>query len=218
MIVLMIVRTFRNVVLAARRLRRNDEAVAAVEFALIVPFLITLYFGSIEAAALYTVDKRIDSISSTIGDLVAQWDPEDGSITTGTSGTLTDYMNASTGILSPYSTSGLKIVVSYVQVKNDGTTKIWWSKPNAAGTAKSGSYTDLAASSNAQMNTVSRGGCVIAAEVTYSYLPLLGQVFKTALNLKHTNYFLPRFGSTDPIRLDTSTTTSVPADACTKQT
>ena len=113
----MIGRTLRNVVLAVGRLRRNDEAVAAVEFALIVPFLITLYFGSIEAAALYAVDKRVDSISSTIGDLFAQWDPEDGKISTGSTSTWTNYINASTGIMSPYSTSGLKIVVSFVQVK-----------------------------------------------------------------------------------------------------
>jgi Flp pilus assembly protein TadG len=211
----MIGRALRNIVLAARRLRRDDEAVAAVEFALIVPFLITLYFGSIEAAALFTVDKRIDSISSTIGDLVAQWDPDEGDLTTGTSGTLTDYMNASTGILSPYSTSGLKIVVTLVQVKDNGTTRILWSKANAAGTAKTDTtYTDLASTSNTQMNTVSRGGCVIAAEVSYSYLPLLGQVFKVALNLKHTNYFLPRFGSSSPIDLDTTT---LAANSCTNQ-
>jgi Flp pilus assembly protein TadG len=161
------------------------------------------------------VDKRIDSISSTIGDLVAQWDPAEGDLTTGTSGTLTDYMNASTGILSPYSTSGLKIVVTLVQVKDNGTTRILWSKANAAGTAKTGTtYTDLASTSNTQMNTVSRGGCVIAAEVSYSYLPLLGQVFKVALNLKHTNYFLPRFGSSAPIDLDTTT---LAANSCTNQ-
>ena len=212
------IRTIKNFILVVRRFRNEERAVAAVEFALIVPFLITLYFGSLEAAALFTVDKRINSISSTIGDLVAQWDPDDGNLTTGTGGTLTDYLNASTGILAPYSTTGLKIVVTMVQVKNTGVTRVVWSKANGAGTAKTvgNSYTNLG--STTQMNAVSRGGCVIAAEVTYSYLPVLGQVFKTALNLVHTNYFLPRFGSVDPIKLDTSTTTTVPADACTKQT
>jgi Flp pilus assembly protein TadG len=210
------IRQIRNIVLRARGIGANEEAVAAVEFALIVPFLITLYFGSIEAAALFTVDKRVSSISSTIGDLVAQWDPEDGDLTTGTGGTLTDYLNASTGIMSPYSTVGLKVVVTLVQVKNDGTTKVLWSKANAAGTAKTtgATYADLGTTSTTQMNTVSRGGCVIAAEVTYSYLPVLGQVFDVAVNLKHTNYFLPRFGSTSPIDLDT---TSLASTACTNQ-
>lgn len=209
-------RAVRSLILVVRRFREEERAVAAVEFALIVPFLITLYLGSMEAAALFTVDKRVNSISSTVGDLVAQWDPDDGDLTTGSSsGTLTDYLNASTGILAPYSTSGLKIVVSLVQVKNTGVTKVLWSKANAAGTVKTtgSTYADLG--STTQMNIVSKGGCVIAAEVSYSYLPVLGQVFKTALNLKHTNYFLPRFGSTKPIDLDT---TSLANDACTNQT
>lgn len=207
----------KNAVLAVRRLRRNDEAVAAVEFALIVPFLITLYFGSIEAAALFTVDKRLSSISSTIGDLVAQWDPSDGDLTTGTGGTLTDYLNASTGIMTPYSTTGLKIVVTLVQVKNDKSTKVLWSKANSAGAPKTtgAAYTDLSQTNAPQMNDAAKGGCVVAAEVTYSYLPMLGQVLKVALNLKHTNYFLPRFGSSAPIDTDTTT---LATDACTNQT
>lgn len=206
-------RSLQNMVLSLRRFGSNERAVAAVEFALILPFLITLYFGSMEAAALFTVDKRIGSISSTIGDLVAQWDPDYAKLSTGTGGSLTDYMNASTAILSPYSTAGLKIVVSFVKVKaSDGTTTVLWSRANAAGTAKTANatYSDLGTGS--EMNKVSRGGCVIAAEVSYSYRPMLGQVFKSAITLKHTNYFLPRFGSADPINLDTTT---LSATACT---
>ena len=207
----------QNIVLTVRRLHREEEAVAAVEFALIVPFLITLYLGSIEAAALFTVDKRVSSISATVGDLVAQWDPEeDGAIGTGTGGDMADYMSASSGIMAPYSTTGLQIVVSLVQVKNNGNTKTLWSTANAAGTAKTvdAAYTDSSIASTTQMNSVSRGGCVIAAEVTYSYLPVLGAVFETTFTLKHTNYFLPRFGSSEPIDLDTK---NVPTNGCTNQ-
>ncbi|OJX55267.1 TadE/TadG family type IV pilus assembly protein [Devosia sp. 66-22] len=213
----MIVTALQNAVLSLRRIRRDDRAVAAVEFALIVPLLITLYLGSIEAAALFTVDKRVSSISSTIGDLVAQWDPEkEGALSTGTGGKLTDYMNASTGIMSPYTTSGLKIVVSLVQVKNNGDTKTLWSTANT-GSAKTlnAAYSDASIATSTRMNQVSRGGCVIAAEVTYSYLPVLGAVFTTAINLRHTNYFLPRFGSSEPIDLDTQ---NVAANGCTNQT
>jgi Flp pilus assembly protein TadG len=196
----------------AARFRRGEDATAAVEFALIVPFLIALYFGSIEAAALFTADKRINSISATVGDLVSQWDPDDGNLTTGTNGTLTDYFNAATGIMTPYSTVGLKIVVSLVEVKSDGTTKVLWSKANSYGTARTANSSFTPLTSTSQMNSISRGGCVVAAEVSYSYKPLLGYVFKTALNLAHTNYFLPRFGATDPIDLDTTSLTST---ACT---
>lgn len=207
----------KNLVLLLRRFRRSERAVAAVEFALVVPLLITLYLGSIEAASLFTVDKRVSSISSTIGDLVAQWNPEkEGVLTTGVGGDLTDYMNASTGIMTPYPTTDLQIVVSLVQVKNDGTTEILWSTANAAGTAKTAgqAYTDASIASTTKMNEVSRGGCVIAAEVTYSYLPMLGVVFETELNMRHTNYFLPRYGSVEPIQIPSPT---IAADACTNQ-
>jgi Flp pilus assembly protein TadG len=191
------------------RFRRNERGVAAVEFALIVPLMLALYFGSIEAAALFTADKRVNSISATVGDLVAQWDTDDGKLPTAT---MTDYLAAATGIMTPYSTTGLQIVVTLVKVKADGSTVVLWSKANSAGTAKTpgNSYAGLTAST--MINQVSRGGCIIAAETSYSYLPILAQVFKTAVNLSHTNYFLPRFGSTEAMNLQD---TSVAATACT---
>jgi Flp pilus assembly protein TadG len=213
----MLAAALRNAVLAVHRLRHDERATAAVEFTLVLPILILLYLGSIEAAALFSVDKRVSSISSTVADLVAQWDPEtEGALTTGVGGTLTDYMNASTGIMAPYSTTGLTIIVSLVQVKNNGTTRVLWSKANSGAAKTVGqSYGDPSIATATEMNEVSRGGCVIASEVTYSYLPVLGAVFTTAINLKHTNYFLPRFGSNEPIDLDTN---DIASNACTNQT
>src|SRR6201999_1715686 len=102
------------------RFRRDDKAVAAVEFALIMPFLIALYMGSIEASALFTADKRVNTISATLGDLVSQWDPQDGSIP---ATTLSGYFAAATGIITPYSSTGVKQVISLIYVSSTGTTK-----------------------------------------------------------------------------------------------
>jgi len=201
-----LVRQLRSIM---ERFAREDRAVAAVEFALIMPFLITLYFGSIEAAALFTADKRVNSISATVGDLISQWDPKSGLLP---SATINDYLAASSGIMTPYTTAGLKIVVSLVEVKSDGTTKVLWSKANSNGTVRTvnSSFSPLTAAS--MMNQVSRGGCVVAAETSYLYKPILGQVFTSSVTLGHTNYFLPRYGSTTPIDLDTTT---LAATACT---
>lgn len=192
-----------------RSFSRREEGVAAVEFALILPFLMALYFGSMEAAALFTADKRVNSISSTVGDLITQWDPNDGKIP---SSTLNDYFAAAAKLITPYSATGVKIVVSLIEVKSNGTTKVLWSQAYGGGTTwtVNGSYTPL--TSGSQMNQVARGGCVLAAETSYSYKPVLGQVFTSALNLKHTNYFLPRYGAAYPIDLST---TSLASNACT---
>jgi Flp pilus assembly protein TadG len=202
-----------------RRFRREDEAVAAVEFALILPFLVTLYLGSIEAASLFTVDKRVNSLSATMGDLVAQWNAEDdGTLTTVE---LNKYMAAAQGILAPYSSTGVQIVVSFVEVSKaasegqGGTTKVLWSRANAAGTKKTTGqpYTELAITTEMNKLIAKAGGCVVAAEVKYSYTPVLGQVFKTAITMTHTNYFLPRFGDSFPIQLESET--AIDAKECT---
>ena len=190
----------------------DERAVAAVEFALIMPFLLALYFGSMEASALFTVDKRVNTISVTLGDLIAQWDPDDGTIP---AATLTTYFAAATGLITPYSSTGLKQVVSLVFVKSDGTTKVLWSTQTGGGTTRTvgAAYTPLSSTGSNQMtNTVAGGGCHVAAETSYSYQPLLGQVFKSALNLAHTNYFIPRYGATGVINLSTTSLTST---ACT---
>jgi Flp pilus assembly protein TadG len=202
------------------RFRHDERGNAAVEFALIIPFLITLYFGSLEGGAAFMADKRINSISATIGDLVGQWDPaNDGTapnhyLTTGTGGTLQGYFTAATGILAPYPTTGVKIVVSLVWVKSDGTSKVIWSKSNDSVNApprtQGASFGPLykTGTTPTEMNITAQGGCVIASEVSYSYKPLLGVVFNTTLNLSHTNYFIPRYGATNTIKVDTPTVAS----------
>jgi Flp pilus assembly protein TadG len=198
------------------RFGKNERATAAVEFALITPFLLTLYLGSMEAGALFTVDKRVNTISATVGDLVGQWDPDDGKLyTTATTDTLQTYFAAAKGIMAPYSTTGVKQVVSLIFVKSDGTTKVIWSKANGTGaTARTqgASYSALGAST--MTNQVARGGCIIASEMSYSYKPLLGAVFTVALNLSHVNYFIPRYGATTTIQVD-SPTLAHPDTACT---
>jgi Flp pilus assembly protein TadG len=182
------------------RFRRHEGATAAVEFALIMPFLITLYFGSMEGSALFTADRRVNTISATVGDLVSQWDPDEGAMSVST--TLNDYFAAAQALMFPMSTTGLKQVVTYVQVKSDGTTVIIWSKAYNGGTARTvGNSYPLPASK--MMNTVARGGYIIAAETYYSYKPLLGVVFPTAISLYHENIYLPRFGNTSQITLST---------------
>ena len=197
------------------KFRADQQAVAAVEFALIMPYLLALYFGSKEASVLFTADKRVNSISSTVGDLVSQWDPSDGNLPDAT--TLQGYFAAAKGLIAPYSNTNLTQVVSLIFVKSDGTTKVLWSRAYGGGTARTAglSYAPLALGNAAMMNTISRGGCIVAAEASYSYKPLLGEVFPTALTLSHINYFIPRNGATVVIRLDTTSTASVPTTACT---
>lgn len=169
------------------RFMRAEAAVASIEFALILPVLITLYFGTFEGSALYSADRRVATIAGTVGDLVAR---QKNSITTAT---LNDYFQASAQIIKPYSGSGLTQVVSFLSVTAAGVATVSWSRGYNGGTARTaGSTYDL--SSVPQMKSLALGNYLVVAEVRYPYRPVYGMVIPRTINLFHIEYFLPRFG------------------------
>ena len=172
-----------------RLLRRDQRAVAAVEFALILPLLLTLYFGTVEAAALYTVDQRVSTVASTMADLVSR---ERNSISANT--TLNNYFHAAQGIMLPYSTDGLKQVVSMLQIDGAGVATVRWSVGYNGGVARAAnSGFDMTA--DPRINELARGssGYLVVSEIVYPYRPMLGLVINRTFDITHTEYFLPRY-------------------------
>lgn len=171
---------------------RDARGVAAVEFALILPILLLLYLGTVEASSLITVDRRINTISGTVGDLVSRWNPDDEEIPLST---LNDYFKASEAIAYPYPTTALKQAVSFVEVASDGSTKVLWSCGYNGGTkrAADSEYATLPDS----MIAIARGGYVVASETWYPYKPVLGLIYSETFNLYQQAFYIPRFE--DPI-------------------
>lgn len=192
----------------AGRFRRNASGVAVVEFALILPLLILLYFGSIEASSLYTVDRRVTVIAGTVGDLIARWDP--GSANTPIpEGTFTSYFAAANVIMRPYGTGALQQVVSLIYIDPAGAATVMWSRATGTGAAPRTTNSSYPLAATAQLNQMARGttgGYLVVAEVYNLYKPVLGLVFNEALNLSHASFFLPRFG--DCLRVVTGGVTS----------
>lgn len=171
----------------------DTRAVAAVEFALILPLLLTLYLGAIEGSSLITVDRRVNIISSTIADLVSRWDPEAGPIPLDE---LEDYFEASEELIYPYSAGGLRMIVSVVNVPTSGAPSVEWSCASGGATKHTADaeyelpdeIQELAASQTEESRRF-----VVAAEVVYPYKPLLGLVMSETYPLNSRTYYLPRF-------------------------
>lgn len=181
-----------------QQFRVVEDGVAAVEFALILPILFVLYIGSVEASALISMDRRVQSVSGSLGDLVARAD------TTLTAATLTDYFHAAGSMMTPYPIDGLKQTVTQVEVRADGKAYVVWSKQcvreatgqDTCGT--SASYPDNSVYDLAEpMKIIAQTNrYVIVAEATISYLPLYGLVLNKPISLYRQNFFMPRFGGT----------------------
>lgn len=173
----------------ARHFGRDVQAIAAVEFALILPLLITLYLGTVEAATLYAADRKVATVASTMADLVSRTKEEIAQ------STLDDYYEAAENIMQPYTTAGLAVVISLLQIDDDGLVTVKWSTAygNGEGREPDEEY-PLAA--DAKINELARGasGWLVASEVSYPHEPITGFVFPATINLRHVEYFLPRFG------------------------
>lgn len=171
------------------RLALERAGAAAVEFALILPVMLLLYLGTMEASALISTDRRVQIIAGSVGDLVARTDSQIGAAT------LRDYFKASEAIIAPYRPGALVQTVSMVQINAQGVARVVWSRRYLGGAAnhQAGHATNSIYSLPSQITSIA-DGFIIVSEARYGYTPLMGLVFSEQYQLYRQNFYVPRFG------------------------
>jgi Flp pilus assembly protein TadG len=172
---------------SARRLIRDRDGIAAVEFAMILPVMLVLLFGTVEFSSGVEVDRKVNLAAHTLSDLISQ------SPTTGITDTeLGFFFSAGASILQPYSSTPLNQVISELYVDpNTGKAYVQWSKAFQGGAARSkGSVVSIPP-------TLAVGGTyLIFSEANYLYKPTIGYVMSSAgITLSATAYTRPRQAS-----------------------
>jgi Flp pilus assembly protein TadG len=167
--------------------RRDRSGIAATEFAVIVPLMLTLFFGVVEFSSGVAVDRKVTIVARTLSDLVSQ-------NTTITDTQFTNIFNAGTIVMSqyaapPYSASTLHSTISELYVDpNSHTAKVQWSKGYAV--RATGSTVTIPAALKID-NTY-----LIFSEVSYLYSPTVGYVMaQSGVNLSDVSYTRPRQSS-----------------------
>jgi Flp pilus assembly protein TadG len=100
----------------ARRFERADSGIAVVEFALILPIMVTMYLGLVSLTMGVNTDRKLTLVSRTIPDLVSR------SSATLSNTDLANILGAATAVFAPYKPNGMKIAVASVYVKDTGKT------------------------------------------------------------------------------------------------
>ena len=90
-----------------RRLRRGKRGVVAVEFALVLPMMLALYFGCVVLVQGLEVGRKTQALSRTLADLASQTLPVDNQ----TNPVLTDtefvnFFSAWSAVLYPFTNTG----------------------------------------------------------------------------------------------------------------
>lgn len=185
-------RHFPLVRLAAllRRFAVTSRAVAAVEFALVLPLMLTMYLGSTELSQLINIDQRVTVIAGTIGDLVSR---EKNTLS---ADDLTDFFQAATAILNPFPTPSLKQTVTLLSIDSKGKITVKWSQgTTGARTFPTGNLTVSNFVSPDMISLVEGAATpyLVVSEASYTYTPLLGLFFTQPFTLYHKGYYLPRY-------------------------
>jgi Flp pilus assembly protein TadG len=166
-----------------RHLAHDTRGVAAVEFAMIAPLLLLLYFGVVELTQGLMTKQRAAHTASTIGDLVAQ----NSSITSAQVG---DVFTVGGTLMYPYPTTTLKMRVSSLTADASDHVTVAWSQASGMPALTKGSSVTVPS------NVIAANGSAIMGESQYTYTSVFGQIMPTPVVFKEVYYLQPRLSTT----------------------
>ena len=163
---------------------RDRRGVAALEFAMIAPVMILMFFGISELGQGLLAERRVSHATSSLGDLAAQ-------LQNIAQSDADDMFAASTDIMAPLTTTPLKLRVSSVTGNSKGLPKIDWSY--ASGLTK---YADCATPPTLPAGLVTAPGeTVILSEAQYQFTSPVGYVLPNGISFNRSSYLRPRYGA-----------------------
>jgi len=166
------------------RLGRDQRGVSAVEFAMLLPLMLTLYLGAVEVSQGVAIDRKVTLTARTVADLASQVKQID------TASDMQNILKASAQVITPHDATKVKVTVSEVKIDANSNASIVWSC-TLNGNKESGSVTFPAgAGALVVPNT-----WLIWSEVSYSYKPAIGYVVTGTLNLSDRIYMRPRLSA-----------------------
>ncbi|MGU3664447.1 TadE/TadG family type IV pilus assembly protein [Methylobacterium sp. A49B] len=151
-------------------LRDDTYGVSAIEFALILPVMLTLLFGITEFGRAFDHYRKVTLLARTLADITSQGDTQ----TPMAAATLSDIFASAKLVLTPYPNSTAQIVISALGVAADGSgqlPRVCSSYATSNGTARAvGAATDLKVPEGFQL----AGMRYVLAEVSVPYPALFG--------------------------------------------
>jgi len=152
---------------------------AAVEFAMVLPAMLALVFGSIEVTNALVCKGDVTSTASTAGDLIAQG-------TKVTDADLNNVYASLAALLYPYPTGSTQVRITSIIDDGQGGAKVAWSKAQNTTPYSTGQSMTVPA------GLIQSGGSVIYAEITYPYTSPFTYIIHSPITMTNTYYAHPR--------------------------
>jgi Flp pilus assembly protein TadG len=173
-----------------RRLRTDTSGLAAVEFAMILPLMLTMFFGIIDVSNGFAVDRKVSMISQTLSDLTSRY-------TVVQEADITNFFTIGYAMLTPYDKTVMKTTISQLYMDPASkSAKVVWSRGDVKltkGTVVS-VPTDLIAKDSSGNWTANQ--YLVLSQISYVYTPTIGWVIsKLGITLGESSFTKPRQGT-----------------------
>jgi Flp pilus assembly protein TadG len=189
-----------------RELFSDCRGIAATEFAVIVPIMLVLFFGTVEFSSGVAVDRKVTIFARTVSDITSQAPQSTSPATLATDTYLQNAFTAGIAIFYPYlqgSSSTVNGTISEIYVDSGGVARIVWSK--AATLSPGASQATLGVSTRNAGDVVTsivppqllqNRTYLIFSEINYAYIPAIGYVMvPSGVRLADVAYSAPRQGT-----------------------
>lgn len=175
-------KTRRSSIRFSRRFVHNDRAIAAVEFALVLPLMLFIFVGVGQVGEAVEISRKVTLTSRIVTDLVTQY-------TSLSCETLSTILSASAEVIAPYSANNLTITVSEISTNSKGAaTMTWTATLNSSSSSCSAPSSTFTLPTALDQDNIS----LIYGQVSYNFTPVLGYKIIGTININDHIYMSPR--------------------------
>ncbi|MGI9452351.1 MAG: TadE/TadG family type IV pilus assembly protein [Geminicoccaceae bacterium] len=173
---------------------KADGANVAVEFALALPVLLTMFLASAELGRYVLLHQKVDRVAVTISDLVSRAE-------TISETELDDIFSAAGQVAEPFDLGnlGLVVVSSVINVDGNGETIAWQRSGGGALSASSHVGIEGGSATLPDDFEVREGETAIISEVFFDFEPFLSELIVAPQMLYRRAHHRPRLGTLDTI-------------------
>ncbi len=183
--------SWKKLRLRGKTILECKDGIAATEFGLLLPILVVLFFGMLEASEALTVNRRVSKAVNMMSDLTSQ-------VVSISPSEFDNLIDGVTSVMEPSDMTGVQMnIVSVILDSNDDPIVHWsrdqdGNEPYAAGV----DYTDLD-----NPLVLDAGGSVIVAEITYPHtLSISHQILPATINFDVKSLRWPRISGTSRVQ------------------
>jgi len=162
-----------------RRFVASTRAVAAIEFAAIMPVLAFILLAAFDGGRAIAIYMKVRAATFALAAITNQY-------TTIASTDMTSITGATSVILAPYTSSPVIVTISQIAISNLGVATVAWSY-SQGGTAHTQGNSITVPSTLAVPNSY-----LIFAEVSYQFTPLFGYFGNGGITFSDNLYVTPR--------------------------